>query len=170
MEAIAMLPTVKRLTFKNCTIVNDRLVRLLPIGLQSLTMVDCVSLTSAELSAFLFEKGHSIAELILDSNQSLNLAFTEHLAACCPHLETFKMDLTYHDASAYHDVEPYFDELLPTGPPSWPSSLQTVDLAQLRSWDMAAADGFFQSCRALSSKFEVPQFESDTEKWMEGQS
>ena len=145
MEAVAMLPSVKRLTFKNCTIVNDRLIRLLSIGLQSLTMVDCVSLTSAELGAFLFEKGNSIAELVLDSNQSLNMAFTDNLAACCPHLQTFKMDLTYHDASAYHDVEPYFDELLPTGPPSWPSSLQTIDLAQLRSWDMSAADGFLQS-------------------------
>lgn len=145
MDAISKLPNIRRLSFQNCTVVNERLFAHLPQGLQSLIVVDCVSLTSMELSAFLRDKGMSLINLRLDSNQSLDLAFATNLAISCPRLQVFKMDLTYYDASAYHDVEPYFDHLLPTGPPSWPSSLQTLDLNQLRSWDMEAADGFFQS-------------------------
>ena len=145
MEAIAMLPEVSHLSFQNCTSVNERLFLRMPHGLKSLTVIDCVSLTSSELSAFLREKGMHLLDLRLDSNQSLDLGFTESLAINCPRLRTFEMDLTYFDASSFHDVEPYFDQLLPTGPPSWPSTLQTIDLAQLRSWDLKAADEFLQS-------------------------
>lgn len=55
------------------------------------------------------------------------------------------MDLTYTDPSSYHDIEPHYDELLPNGQPTWPSSLRVVEFENLRNLDAAEADGFFQS-------------------------
>jgi hypothetical protein len=55
------------------------------------------------------------------------------------------VDLTYTDPSPFHDIEPHYDELLPNGQPTWPSSLRVVEFANLRNLDAAEADGFFQS-------------------------
>ena len=53
--------------------------------------------------------------------------------------------MTYTDPSSYHDIDPHYDELLPNGQPTWPSSLRVVEFGNLRNLDAAEADGFFQS-------------------------
>ncbi|KAJ6179700.1 hypothetical protein N7519_010161 [Penicillium mononematosum] len=61
-------------------------------------------------------------------------------------LEVFKMDLSMHDASSYHDVEPHFEDLLvQTEVPTWPVKLREIELTQLRKWDDATAEVFFTS-------------------------
>jgi hypothetical protein len=60
-------------------------------------------------------------------------------------LQIIEVDLTYTDPSPFHDIEPHYDELLPNGQPTWPSSLRVVEFANLRNLDAAEADGFFQS-------------------------
>lgn len=60
-------------------------------------------------------------------------------------MQTIEVDLTYTDPSSYHDIEPHYDELLPNGQPTWPSSLRVVEFENLRNLDAAEADGFFQS-------------------------
>jgi hypothetical protein len=55
------------------------------------------------------------------------------------------VDLTYTDPSYFHDIDPHYDELLPTGQPTWPASLRVVEFENLRNLDAAEADGFFQS-------------------------
>jgi hypothetical protein len=60
-------------------------------------------------------------------------------------LQVIEVDLTYTDPSSFHDVEPHYDALLPNGQPTWPASLRVVEFANLRNFDAAEADGFFQS-------------------------
>lgn len=51
-----------------------------------------------------------------------------------------------YDSSSYHDVEPHFPELLrSTEVPTWPATLQDIELVQLRKWDDAAAEVLFTS-------------------------
>jgi hypothetical protein len=67
------------------------------------------------------------------------------LGPSCPNLQIIEVDLTYTDPSSYHDIEPHYDELLPNGQPTWPTSLRVIEFANLRNLDAAEADGFFQS-------------------------
>lgn len=144
--ALKELRELRRLVFLECSIVNEHLLPNLPETLTSLTLNNCDEVTTANFSAFLSSHGQHLRDLSLSHNRHLSMSFIVGLAAFCRNLEKFKMDISIHDWSSYHDVEPHFPELIRSSEvPTWPSTLQDIELIQLRKWDDAAAEVFFTS-------------------------
>ena len=146
-SAIAALPNLHSLTFESCTAVNGDLLSRLPSTLLSLSIVNCINLTSEALQTFLSEKGRHLEELVLNHNQSLDLLFLTTLKADCPRLEVLRMDLNYYSTLALSsDNEPLYDWLLDEGEiPTWPTTLRIIDLEHLRKWGADCATNFFTS-------------------------
>ena len=144
-DGLSKIPHLEELVFRNGSVLRERLILGLPRFLRRLCIVNCDEVTSPALDAFLRLGGGNLSDLRLDGNQSLDLGFLSSLGQTCPHLSTLRMDLSYSDGSAFHDVNPHFDKLLPLGPPSWPKDIQTIDLVQLRNLDAEAAESFLQS-------------------------
>lgn len=144
--SISALPNLTELRFVLCSDLNAKLLPLLPPALQVLEISDC-PVDSKTMGKFLTTHGQKLHRLILDHNQSLNLEFLVDLAESCPLLEVLKMDLTYHNAHfTYTDIEPRYEELLLPGQvPTWPASLQHLELIHLRKWDNDTANDFFNS-------------------------
>ena len=145
-RAISALPSLECLELVLCNDVNAKLLPLLPKGLQELEIVDC-PIDSKMLAPFLASHGQNLRRLVLDHNQSLNLAFMVDLEKSCPVLEVLKMDLTYYNAHfAFSDLEPRFEDLLSFGQiPTWPASLRDLELIHLRKWENETANDFFTS-------------------------
>ncbi|KAL6231062.1 hypothetical protein BDW75DRAFT_221210 [Aspergillus navahoensis] len=144
--ALNELPVLRRLEFLGSSILNDCLLPKLPLNLTSLTINNCDDVTTANFSSFLGSHGHSLRELSLSHNRHLSLSFVVELKESCPFLEKFTVDISIHDLSSYHDVEPHFDELLsPSEIPAWPTTLQHLELIQLRKWNESTAEAFFAS-------------------------
>lgn len=145
-KAICALPNLLHLQLILCNDVNAKLLPLLPKSLQDLEIIDC-PIDSKMLRPFLASHGNNLHRLVLDHNQSLNLAFLRELKKSCPVLEFLKMDLTYYNSHyTFTDIEPRFEALLPSGQvPSWPATLQHLELIHLRKWDNDLANDFFTS-------------------------
>lgn len=146
-EALSMLPDLRSLSFKMCSIVGDRLMPLLPVNLQALDIYDCPMLESSALNAFLSIKGNNLRQLKLDHNIALNLSFLADLAKNCPDLKHFRVDLVYFNTYyTVRDSDPkynvLFDEMQR---PSWPTSLETLELYHLRRWSLPLAETLFSS-------------------------
>jgi hypothetical protein len=146
-EAISLLPNLEHLIFEASTLVDKTLLTLLPRNLKHLDIIACGELVSDELAEFLLTHGSQLRTLTLNHNQALSLSFLTILGAACPYLTSLKMNLTYYNLHmTYKDSEPFFDHLLLPGEvPSWPSTLQTLELIQLRKWEVEAAEMFFRS-------------------------
>ncbi|KAF2491569.1 hypothetical protein BU16DRAFT_574615 [Lophium mytilinum] len=155
-SALATLPSLRALSFVSCTAVNNILLPLLPDMLVSLTIANCGMLTSEVLGAYLLTHGNQLEELILNHNQTLNLSFLPDLKHSCPRLEVLRMDLNYYSTfTTSRDADPKYDELLTEEEvPSWPSTLQVLDLVYLRKWSAPAAKTFFKSL--INSAAELP--------------
>lgn len=146
LEALDTLPDLERLEFIESSLVSGDILINLPHTLRSLTLNNCDRLWSSDLTAYLSSHGANIRELSLSHNRHLNMSFIQTLAQSCENLEIFKMDLSMHDGSSYHDVEPHFKDLLVQSEvPTWPLKLQEIELTQLRKWDDATAEVFFTS-------------------------
>ena len=144
--ALMGLPDLRRLDFFECPVLNDHLFPNLPPKLTHLTITNCEEVSSANLAPFLATHGEHLEELVLNHNRYLGLSFTAGLAESCKNLQRLKMDMTIYDRSSYHNTEPYFKELIGVAEfPTWPASLQEIELVQLRKWDNTSADVFFNS-------------------------
>ncbi|KAL5336257.1 hypothetical protein BJX70DRAFT_373128 [Aspergillus crustosus] len=144
--ALDELSHLRRLEFLECSILNERLLPKLPSNLTSLTINNCDEVTTANFSLFLASHGHGLRELSLSHNRHLSLSFIVDLKQSCGALEKFTMDISMHDYSSYHDVEPHFEELLSQSEvPTWPVTLQQLELIQLRKWKEKTAEAFFAS-------------------------
>ncbi|KAF2118926.1 hypothetical protein BDV96DRAFT_568729 [Lophiotrema nucula] len=161
-SALAALPTLSSVTFESCTVVNKHLLPLLPTHLLSLNLTNCAELNSEALSAFLTTHGSRLDVLVLNHNQALDISFLIDMKLTCPRLEVLRMDLNYFSSfSTSHDNEPLYDDLLREGDvPSWPSTLQVIDMQYLRHWSPNAATGFFSSL--IGSAPELPQLREVT--------
>lgn len=146
-SAIAVLPRLKTLSFESSTIANKHLLPLLPKNLISLSFTNCERLTSEDLQSFLVTHGAHMEELILDHNRSLDLSFLIDLKPSCPRLEILRMDLNYYSSLAFsNDSDPNYEEMLAEGEiPSWPATLNVIEIEYLRKWTPIAAKGFFSS-------------------------
>lgn len=146
-SALSTQQKLTKITFTSTSIVTARLLLMLPGQLQSLHLVNCPCLTSVQLFAYLVERGQNLRELVLDHNHALNLSFLVGMAEKCPKLERLKMDLVYYGAlSTIWDSSPVYPVLLKKGEvPTWPASLQSLELYHLRKWDLDAAEAFFGS-------------------------
>lgn len=144
--ALQALPTVERLDLIECTLVKDILLAKLPLTVRSLTLSNCDRMYSKFFLAFLKSHGGHLTELNLSHNRHLNMSFITELAQNCPNLTKFKMDISIHDVSSYHDTEPHFPVLIEESEvPTWPEALQEIELIQLRRLNAVTAEAFFTS-------------------------
>ncbi|OCK78117.1 hypothetical protein K432DRAFT_357388 [Lepidopterella palustris CBS 459.81] len=155
-SAVAVLSRLKSLVFESSTIVNKRLLPLLPQNLVNLNITNCGSITSDALQDFLVTHGTHLEELVLNHNQALDISFLPNLKGSCPRLETLRMDLNYYNHFAtYQDSDPKYADLLKEHEiPSWPSTLRSIEMVYLRKWTAAAAKTFFESL--IDSAEELP--------------
>lgn len=154
--AISALPNLKHLSFEVADLGNGDLLPKLPRSLESLHISECACLTSDMLYSFLLTHGGNLRELVLDYNQSLSLSFLVILAVACPQLRCLKMDLTFHSSfTTFSDSNPNFETLLSHNQiPTWPRTLQSLELLHLRKWDATSAENLFASL--ISSAIELP--------------
>jgi hypothetical protein len=148
--AISALPQLKHLVFESSTMVNGPLLNMLPKGLESLQLINCWDVTAEALQDFLLTHGNSLVELVLDHCQALSLDFLPVLGAACPNLTHLSMNLKYfRPLENAGTAEPFYETLLEDGQvPTWPSSLQHLDMQNLRNWGSAPIDTatvFFKS-------------------------
>ncbi|KAJ5178764.1 hypothetical protein N7492_001974 [Penicillium capsulatum] len=145
-DTIRALPEIERLELLECTLVGATFLPQLPATLRSLVLCNCDRVLSGHLTDFLKSHGQHLRELSLHNNRHLDMSFITTLGQHCPVLTKFKMDIQIHDQSSYRDTEPHFRELLGESEvPTWPASLQEIDLIQLRRWNVATAGMFFGS-------------------------
>ncbi|KAK4082040.1 hypothetical protein Purlil1_11361 [Purpureocillium lilacinum] len=146
-KAISQLGNLNHLVFESSTVMNDRLLPLLPQNLGHLELINCWEIKSEDLTRFLRTHGGSLRTLSLLHNQSLDLAFLTDLAETCPGLRELHMNLSYyrhHDS--VNDADPMYEQaLLPDQIPTWPSTLRVINIEHIRDWSVEAAEVFFQS-------------------------
>ncbi|WEW56377.1 hypothetical protein PRK78_001820 [Emydomyces testavorans] len=144
-SALSLLPNLERLEFKECGFVGD-LLPLLPMDLDAVSIINCCSVDSSAIEKFLSNHGQHLYELILTQNSRLSMVFTTRLSELCPRLRVFIMHLNPLEGHSMHTVRPYFEELLLNHEsPSWPSTLQWLELQRLRMQEISTAETFFNS-------------------------
>lgn len=150
-EAISQLQSLQHLVFESSTVMNHRLLLLLPKDLIHFSLINCWEVKSDDLEEFLRTHGRNIRTLTLSHNQSLDMAFLPSLADACPNLEELRMNLSYfrlHNTLSLvnNDSDPMYDvALLPHQIPKWPASLRVVDFEHIRHWSLETAEMFLNS-------------------------
>lgn len=146
-HAISKLPHLSHLVFESSTVLNHRLLPLLPKKLAHLELINCWEVKSDDLAGFLRAHGGDLRTLTLLHNQSLDLGFLTILSETCPNLRELHMNLSYyrhHDC--VNDADPMYDQaLLPSQVPTWPTSLRVVNIEHIRDWSAEAAETCLQS-------------------------
>lgn len=145
LHALSSMRNLLSVTFRSCNIVNSSFVAALPLSLASLTIVRCPYLTGDGVQSYFLESGVTLKRIRLLSNQTMDLGFLHDLEMSCPNLADLEIDLNFHDPTSFRDTEPLFDDLLPQGPPTWPSTLQSISIEPLRTLDYKDAEEFYTS-------------------------
>ena len=158
-KVLASLKWLKHLSLVSCSAFErdmHSIMQALPDALESLAIKNTQGIYSEPLAAFLKQRGRYLRELVLDHNQALDLSFLQDLKESCPRLCKLQMDLTFYNAVAsWVEKNPLFDTLLlAEDVPTWPPTLQTIELYNLRQWGSEAAEAFFMSL--ISSASELP--------------
>ncbi|KAI1129822.1 hypothetical protein F5Y10DRAFT_237337 [Nemania abortiva] len=145
--SISSLPDLQHLVIESSTLANGSLLERLPKTLGHLELVNCWEITSDDLSAFLISHGNSLTRLTLKHCQSLSLGFLPVLGTSCPNLAHLEVDLTYfRHHESYADNKPDYATLLGVDQvPTWPSSIQSIEIINMRNWTREAAEMFFGS-------------------------
>jgi Leucine-rich repeat (LRR) protein len=144
-DAITSLPNLTSLTVRTCNIIDGTVLSALPPNLTSLEVTNILPLLSSHLTPYLTNNSSHLQSLTLKHNQSMSLDFLSNLKHTTPRLRHLTLDLSYRDPSSYQDVNPLFDDALPDGPPTWPSSLVSIDVENLRQISGTEADEFLTS-------------------------
>ncbi|KAL8282133.1 hypothetical protein RB597_009712 [Gaeumannomyces tritici] len=146
-ELIEALPALSHLVLESCGVANQYLLPLLPPRLKNLELINCREVTADALADFLASHGHDLRHLTLNHNQSLNLSFLPLLGSCCPKLQTLRINLAcYSEHITINSSNPLYEELLlPSQVPTWPRSIQIVEIQFMRKWTPEAAEVFFAS-------------------------
>ncbi|KAI7481440.1 hypothetical protein KC351_g6418 [Hortaea werneckii] len=154
--SISLLPSLKSLTFITCDIIMDTFLIRMPSNLESLTLTNCLEVTSEMLRSYLATHGTHLRQLVLNHNTSLNLEFLPTLKQTAPRLETLKMDLRYFSERVNsYDADPLYDQLLSTSSiPTWPRSLRYLELEHMQKFPPEAAENLFSSL--VESAQELP--------------
>ena len=119
-----------------------------PARLYSLTMDTLPALHSDDMRQILQTHGKTLKELTLHHNQSLSVRFLNELQNLCPVLEKLSMDFTYSGwPEANHSSKrPRFENLmLPEDLPTWPATLERLEMVNMHQWSTEAAETFFGS-------------------------
>ncbi|KAF2771597.1 hypothetical protein EJ03DRAFT_325245 [Teratosphaeria nubilosa] len=145
--SITLLPSLTDLTFISCDVLMDKFLERLPKNLERLEITNCLELTSPMLLAYLAVGGSHLRELVLNHNAALNLSFLSDLKARCPRLEVLKVDLRYYsERMNSNDAEPLYDAVLAEDDqPTWPPSLNHIQIEHPQRWTQTAAENLFRS-------------------------
>ncbi|KAI5925950.1 hypothetical protein F4810DRAFT_656829 [Camillea tinctor] len=155
-DSITALPNLEHLILESSTLANGSLLGHLPKTLKHLELINCWEIISEDLALFLATHGSSLQKLTIKHCQSLSLGFLPVLGVSCPCLTHLEVDLSYfqHHAS-YHDNKPEYASLLEEDQvPTWPASMQSITIINMRNWSLEAAQMFFQSL--LDNARELP--------------
>ncbi|KAI0181554.1 hypothetical protein GGR52DRAFT_43746 [Hypoxylon sp. FL1284] len=144
---ISALPCLEHLILESCTLVNGSLLHQLPKTLKHLELINCWEVTADDLYEFLLTHGSHLQTLTINHCQSLSLAFLPVLGPGCPNLQRLYMDLSYfRHHEHYADNKPEYETLLAEDQvPTWPSSIQSIEILHMRKWGRRAAETFFGS-------------------------
>ncbi|KAI1205069.1 uncharacterized protein F4807DRAFT_444462 [Annulohypoxylon truncatum] len=144
---ISALPNLQHLVLESSTLVTGSLLSRLPATLEHLELINCWEVVADDLANFLLTHGHHLRSLTINHCQSLSLAFLPVLRSACPNLERLYMDLSYfRHHEHYADNKPEYDTLLAEDQvPTWPASIQSIEILHMRKWDFKAAEMFFRS-------------------------
>ncbi|TGJ87224.1 hypothetical protein E0Z10_g1554 [Xylaria hypoxylon] len=145
--SITALPDLQHLVIESSTLANGLLLDRLPKTLTHLELVNCWEITSEDMSTFLMSHGNSLVHLTLKHCQSLSLGFLPVLGTSCPNLAHLEVDLSYfRHHESYADNKPEYITLLEVDQvPTWPSSIQSIEIINMRKWTREAAEMFFGS-------------------------
>ncbi|KAI1186382.1 hypothetical protein F5B17DRAFT_404067 [Nemania serpens] len=145
--SISALPNLEHLVIESSTLANGSLLERLPKTLTHLELVNCWEITSNDMSKFLMSHGNSLVYLTLKHCQSLSLGFLPVLGTSCPNLAHLEVDLSYfRHHESYADNKPEYETLLEVDEvPTWPSSIQSIEIINMRNWTREAAEMFFDS-------------------------
>ncbi|KAI0202681.1 hypothetical protein F4808DRAFT_69594 [Astrocystis sublimbata] len=145
--SISALPDLEHLVIESSTLAQGSLLGRLPKTLKHLELVNCWDITSEDLSAFLMSHGRALVCLTLKHCQSLSLGFLPLLGKSCPNLAHLEVDLSYfRHLEFYADNKPGYATLLEVDQiPTWPSSIQSIEMNHMRNWSREAAEMFFGS-------------------------
>jgi hypothetical protein len=152
--SISALPNLKSLSVLSCTLLDEVTTPLLPPTLTSLEIAFNITFLAEYLNAYLTSHGAHLTSLTLKHNQSMSLDFLTYLANWTPRLRHLTLDLSYSDPSAYNEVNPLFEDALPSGRPAWPASLVSIDIKELRQINLSEAEQFFQSLVNMAPQFD----------------
>jgi hypothetical protein len=122
------------------------LKNLAPLRLTSLELGSCLD-DSAELQEWLSHHGSSLTRLTIQNCPNMNMSFLQDLVRFCPRLERLYMDILLVDPSL-HDrrIKPGFTQLMdPDQIPTWPETLQSIQLQHLQKWTIDEARVAFES-------------------------
>ncbi|KAF4587605.1 hypothetical protein GQ602_004298 [Ophiocordyceps camponoti-floridani] len=146
-HAISRLKYLDHLVFESSTVLNDRLLPLLPKNLAHLELINCWEVNSKDLAEFLITHGSRLRTLNLMHNQSLDLSFLTTLSETCPNLRELRINMSYYrHHESFNDSDPMYEwALLPTQVPQWPPSLRVISIEHIRNWTVEAAEVLFQS-------------------------
>jgi hypothetical protein len=145
--ALTQLPELKQLTITNCDVFGNlaSLASLETSQLKSLTITECPSVTSAGLEMLLSAKGAALQHLRLIGCQTCDGSFLSRLNQLCASLQTLHIDSSFTDVSSWHDTDAHYENFLPDGPISFPTTLVDLDLNNLRRIDSAQLEACLTS-------------------------
>ncbi|KAK5058565.1 hypothetical protein LTR84_010828 [Exophiala bonariae] len=145
-SALQKLTDLRHLSLRCCRIIDTAGIMCIPEGLESLELSNCSQLTSAALKQLLSLRGRNLTTLRLLEHHSMSLEFLTDLKSSCPRLQVLEIDFLYTDSTAY-DLKEEFElsSLCPTGPPTWPTSLVTISMDNVRYHDIHDAERFLSS-------------------------
>lgn len=145
-EALCRLPNLQAVTFTDCTAVNELLFLSMPSTLTSLTLDNCDEVGTIAFVMFLSNSGACLREIVLRHNRHLNMSFMTVLKEACPKLERLSANFIMHNWPPHYNGMPHFKNLLKAEDvPTWPETLQEIELQQLRQWDKPRAATFLAS-------------------------
>ncbi|KAI2463569.1 hypothetical protein F4781DRAFT_416236 [Annulohypoxylon bovei var. microspora] len=142
---ISTLPNLQHLILESSTLVTGALLGRLPTTLKHLELINCWEVVADDIVDFLLTHGYHLRSLTINHCQSLSLAFLPVLRSACPNLERLYMDLSYfRHHEHYADNKPEYETLLAEDQvPTWPASIESIEILHMRKWDFKAAEMFF---------------------------
>lgn len=146
-NAIAQLSNLREMKIISCQDTDWKIFTDMPQLLRSLDVQDCNFITSTIVQSYLANHGRSLHTLVLSHNKALDLAFLPTLKFDCPALRVLHMDFTYYSQLyVSKNFDPTFERLLNASDrPTWPSTLEHIELNHLRKWSSDAAETLFGS-------------------------
>ena len=163
-ERFSDLPKLNELVCETSDVVGDEFLSFVPANLKYVTFQYCSNLDAEMLHTFLERGGKSLLEIHLTHNQRLNLSFLPSLKRACPQLQVLKVDMNFYNTRlSQPNADPLFEDLLRSDDvPTWPSTLQVIEMIHLQQWNSDSAVMLFNSL--INAAKELPNLRKLTLK------